>query len=36
VFPPFIAGAEILQLLDDPMTPPTSPVDGWWSTWHRT
>jgi hypothetical protein len=29
VFPPFIAGAEILQLLDDPMTPPTSPVDGW-------
>jgi hypothetical protein len=29
VFPPFIAGAEILQLLDDPMAAPTSPVDGW-------
>jgi hypothetical protein len=29
VFSPFIAGAEILQLLDDPMAPPTSPVDGW-------
>jgi hypothetical protein len=28
VFPPFIAGAEILQLLDDPMAPPTHPVDG--------
>jgi hypothetical protein len=29
IFPPFIAGAEILQLLDDPMAPPTHPVDGW-------
>jgi hypothetical protein len=29
MFPPFIAGAEILQLLDDPVAPPTSPVDGW-------
>jgi hypothetical protein len=27
-FPPFIAGAEILQLLDDPMALPTSPFDG--------
>jgi hypothetical protein len=27
-FPPFIAGAEILELLDDPMAPPTSPIDG--------
>jgi hypothetical protein len=28
VFPPFIAGAEILQLLDDPIAPPTDSVDG--------
>jgi hypothetical protein len=28
IYPPFIAGAEILQLLDDPMASPTSPVDG--------
>lgn len=27
-YPPFIAGAEILQLLDDPMALPTSPIDG--------
>jgi hypothetical protein len=28
IFPPFIAGTEILQLLDDPMAPPTSATDG--------
>jgi hypothetical protein len=28
LFPPFLAGLEILQLLDDPMAPPTSATDG--------